>query len=139
LGRALFGLCWRALEEGRVLLQRSSTGAPQGGTPAWLGRTLEHIAHEPGTPVSALAGVAGLSPAQFRRAFHAWVGVSPQTHVTRARLDEARRLLLTTDWVVATVAERVGYVSLSYFTRLFKQQFGLSPARYRDVVRQPGA
>jgi AraC-like DNA-binding protein len=125
LGRALFGLCCRALD-GEELLRRARRG-----TPDWLVTTLAQIARAPDTPIHELADLAGYSQAQFRRAFHAWVGMSPQEHATRLRLEEARRLLLTTDLVVGVVAERVGFQSLSYFTRLFKERFGVPPARYR--------
>ena len=130
LGRALFGLCWRALGG------ETNLGHAHPSTPPWLTRTLQHIAREPGTEVHELAGIAGFSPAHFRRTFHTWVGESPQAYVTRCRLDEARRLLVTTNLIVNVVAERVGFESLSYFTRLFKQQFGVSPARYRHAARQ---
>lgn len=138
LGRAMFGMCWRALDKRKDGAAASTRGGTQHiGAPLWLSRTLEHVAKEPQTPVHALAPIAALSPAQFRRAFHAWVGVAPQTYVTRARLDEARRLLLTTDLIISVVAERVGFASLSYFTRLFKQQFGVTPAQFRKMARQP--
>lgn len=132
LGHALFGLCWRSLG-GDDLLQ----GVARSDAPVWLSRALVHIAREPGTTVHDLAGAAGLSPAQFRRVFHAWVGVSPHEHLTRHRLEEARRLLVTTDLIVSAVAEQVGFTSLSYFTRLFTRQFGIAPARWRHQSRQP--
>lgn len=131
LARALFGLLWRELDGDARLRQTPLE------TPPWLTRTLERVAYEPGIEIHDLADVAGLSPAQFRRSFHTWIGMSPQNYVTRVRLEKARLLLMTTDLIVSAVAEQVGFESLSYFTRLFKQEFGISPARYRHSTRQP--
>ncbi len=131
LGRALFGLCRRMLDGG------GKSAATRYAVPSWLTVTLEHIARAPGARLPELSRIAGISPAQLRRGFHRWIGVSPQTYLTRHRLEEARRLLVTTNLAVGVVAERVGFESLSYFTRLFKQTYGLPPAQYRHAAKQP--
>lgn len=132
LGRALLGLCWDALNgEARLRELRPMT-------PDWLFRTLAHIQAHPETSVHDLESVAGFSAAQFRRVFHQWVGASPQEYVSRCRLEEARRLLITTDLLVSVVAARVGFQSLSHFTSLFHARFGTSPARYRQRLRTTG-
>ncbi len=126
-GRVLFGLCWRALdrhEETGHLITRP-------GIPDWLGTVLEHVRREPSASLAQLAEAAGVSTVQLRRGFHKWLGTAPHEYLTRARLEEARRLLETTDWTVAVIAAHVGFDSLSYFTRLFHSRFGRPPAQYR--------
>ena len=51
------------------------------------------------------------------------------------RLTRARELLATTDSKVVDVAMESGYQSTSLFNLIFKQRFGLSPAKWRDRVK----
>jgi len=44
---------------------------------------------------------------------------------------EARQLLTSTDLSVAEIAYQLGFESLSYFSRLFKQEVGLSPLKFK--------
>lgn len=57
-------------------------------------------------------------------------GISLGVYVRRMRLEEAARLLLTTDMAVAEVAFAVGISSPAYFTRAFKEQYSMSPTEY---------
>ncbi|MBC8138396.1 MAG: helix-turn-helix transcriptional regulator [Fibrella sp.] len=132
LGHALVGMCWRMLNQEAVKKNERVIALE---TPSWLPRTIEQITREPGTAVNELARNAGFSPAQFRRNFHTWVGTSPQTYITQRRMEEARRLLIVTDLTVDLVAQKVGFESASYFTRLFKKRFGAAPARFRQMSR----
>jgi AraC-like DNA-binding protein len=52
--------------------------------------------------------------------------------VTRARLGEARHLLLHTQLPVGEIGARVGFQSPSAFTRFFTRELGASPSRFRD-------
>lgn len=131
LVRALFGVCWRRLD-----LDRASQRAhPE--VPGWLARTLAHVHREPDSTLDDLTKAAGVGTSQLRRGFHQWLGTSPQAYLTKRRLEEARQLLETGDLVVRAVAERVGFSSLSHFTRLFKQTYGAPPARFRQEARRP--
>jgi len=51
----------------------------------------------------------------------------------RARLDEARQLLQHTRLPVGEIGERVGYASISAFTRSFTRACGTAPSRYRSL------
>lgn len=90
-------------------------------------------------PVSATeaARVAHLSARQLRRRFLAATGQTPSAYLTDVRLARARALLLSTDEVVAHVAEHVGYHDPSTFTALFKQRHGLTPTAYRQAMNSP--
>ena len=51
--------------------------------------------------------------------------------MTQVRMEEARRLLSTTDHKIQYIAELVGYTSNQHFTRTFKKYAGMLPVEYR--------
>lgn len=81
-----------------------------------------------------LAGVAGLSTFHFHRRFRATIGIPPHEFLTALRLQEAKRLLLTTSRSVTDICYEVGYASLGTFTARFTQLVGTSPGRLRHFA-----
>lgn len=55
--------------------------------------------------------------------------------LTERRMIEARRLLVETDLPVAVVAERTGHRDAAYLVRRFREQHGVTPARWRRGAR----
>lgn len=51
--------------------------------------------------------------------------------LNRMRVDEAKKLLLNTDLSVESIADKAGFTSWSYFSRVFKRYCGATPAEYR--------
>jgi len=58
-----------------------------------------------------------------------------KTVLNGLRLEEARRLLRTTDLGVAEVAFKVGYGSVPHFNRQFREQWGRTPTEEREAFR----
>lgn len=58
-------------------------------------------------------------------------GMSPKRYITALRMQEAKRLIQTTDEALTTIAERVGMHDYNYFGKVFKATFGHAPAFYR--------
>ncbi|MCK6488843.1 MAG: AraC family transcriptional regulator [Planctomycetes bacterium] len=85
--------------------------------------------------VDDLAARAGLSPAHFARAFAAAYGLPPMAWINGQRLDRAARLLTGGDLPVAEVGRRCGFAEPSYFCRVFRRAYALTPAGYRATVR----
>jgi len=79
-----------------------------------------------------LADAFALSTAQFSRLFCAHFGASPIRYHTRLRIEHAAELLAHTDLPIAAVALRTGYDDPYHFARVFKQQTGDPPGRYRQ-------
>lgn len=52
-----------------------------------------------------------------------------------ACLREAKRLLQQTDRSISDIIEELGYVNRTYFYKIFKKQFGLSPLELRNAVK----
>jgi AraC family transcriptional regulator len=81
-----------------------------------------------------LADIAYLSPYHFNRVFRRVTGIPPCEFLAALRLQEAKRLLLTTGLSVTDVCVEVGYRSLGTFTTRFTQLVGLPPGRLRRLV-----
>ena len=52
-------------------------------------------------------------------------------YLTNIRLEEAVRLLNTTDDKTYVIARKVGYAEANYFSYVFKKHYGISPSKYR--------
>jgi AraC-like DNA-binding protein len=76
-----------------------------------------------------------MSRSAFVDRFTTLVGTPPIRYLTVCRLHAVRLQLRETRKTVAQLAHSVGYESEEAFSRAFKREFGLAPARWRD--RQP--
>lgn len=63
--------------------------------------------------------------------FREETGVSFTDYVIQARLTKAQELLRDTNLKIYEIADRVGYRNLNYFSKQFKDSFGLSPLEFR--------
>lgn len=84
-------------------------------------------------PLTTLAEIAGLSPFHFARTFQQATGIPPGQFLAALRLEQAKRLLLTTDLSVTEICFAVGYDSVGTFTTRFTQLVGLPPSRVRRL------
>jgi AraC family transcriptional regulator len=82
--------------------------------------------------IDDMARTALFSKFYFCRIFRQATGVSPARFLSALRLQEAKRLLLTTEWSVADISNRVGYSSVGTFSSRFKQCVCVSPTTYRQ-------
>ena len=78
--------------------------------------------------VDDLAAAMNLSRVQLYRKVKAISGLSPNELLRTARLNRGYQLLIKTDKTVSEVAYEVGFTAPSYFTKCFKDEFGISPS-----------
>ena len=81
-------------------------------------------------PLSYYAGLCSLSVSRFSHLFKAMTGLTPLAYLNRARIENAKELLLKTSRSIAEIAEMVGFSGQNYFGRLFRRQVGLSPTEF---------
>ena len=81
--------------------------------------------------VEELAADMSLSRVQLYRKVKAVTGSSPVELLRTARLNRAYQLLLTSDMSVSEVAYAVGFTAPSYFTKCFKEEYGMVPGDIR--------
>ncbi len=71
------------------------------------------------------------SPNHLGLLFKEYMGASFNEYVVKQRMQRAKQLLRDHQWKVYEVADQVGYKSLTYFSRTFREMFGLTPGDYR--------
>ena len=76
----------------------------------------------------------GLSRVQLYRKVKAMTGSSVVDLLRKARLAKARRLLETRSMSVSEVAYEVGFSAPSYFTKCFKEEYGMLPGDVGNVL-----
>jgi AraC family transcriptional regulator len=108
-----------------------------GGDLGWL-PTVRDLLHD-STPRSVslheLGTAVGRHPAQVARAFRRAHGVSVAAYARTLRLEWATIAVATTDDPIARIALDAGFADQSHFTRSFRRYHGLTPGRYRELVR----
>lgn len=67
----------------------------------------------------------------FNRLLKEKVGMTYSEYVQNLRLENAYKLLKTTDYNISTIIEMVGYQNKGYFYKIFLQRYGVTPARIR--------
>jgi len=75
----------------------------------------------------------GVPERTLKRRFRAATGRSLIAYVQNLRIDEAKRLLESTETAADEVGAAVGYSDASFFRRLFKRLVGVSPGQYRKM------
>lgn len=85
-----------------------------------------------------LAESLDVSPNYLSALFTTETGMTFTQHLTRIRMEHAKRLLNETRLKIYQISKEVGYSDQAYFSRLFKSIEGRSPFDYREHSRIPG-
>lgn len=72
-----------------------------------------------------------LNPQYISQLFKSEIGVGFLTYLTNIRLENAKKLLVSTSFSVAEVAEQCGYSDYRVFTKVFKRTEGITPSQFR--------
>lgn len=81
----------------------------------------------------AIAHYVSLNPAYLSRLFKKETGQTLTEYITELRLDQSKRLLAETELTITLVAEKIGYKNYSYFSKIFKERYGITPNDYKKI------
>ncbi|WP_177154290.1 helix-turn-helix domain-containing protein [Actinosynnema pretiosum] len=100
-----------------------------------VGRVIEFMRSSMGEQftIDDMARAAMYSKFHFSRVFQRVTGVSPGRFLSAMRLQEAKRLLVSTTFTVTDISHRVGYTSVGTFSSRFRASVGVSPTTYRQL------
>ncbi|MFW6313741.1 MAG: AraC family transcriptional regulator [Spirochaetota bacterium] len=94
-------------------------------------KIVEEEYNDPAICDDAVADRLRVSIQHLRTVFKQYRRASLSKEITRLRLQESRRLLVTTRMPAKEVARSVGFGSANYFLTLFKKEYGMTPTSYR--------
>ena len=73
---------------------------------------------------------------QMRRRIQTITGKNVPAYVTQLRMEKAMRLLRDNpDCLIGDVADKCGFQDVAYFSRVFRQHYGMAPSQMRDSVK----
>jgi AraC-like DNA-binding protein len=85
--------------------------------------------------IEEMAGQLNVNYSLFRKAFKKYTGLSPMQYHTSLRLKQAAYLLTNTDLSVKEISFNLGFCSVFYFSKLFKQKMECTPSYFRRANR----
>ena len=130
----LFTLFW-FLEPLRTSSQPGLSGSYPHAQIRKMKDLLEYISASYTRPltIKEAADFCGYSPSYFMKFFKSFTGSTFVDYLNTYRLDKAGELLTATDESVLDISEMVGFENHSYFIRIFKRQYHMTPNQYRKL------
>jgi AraC-like DNA-binding protein len=124
--QAVFWDLLRLMSEGGSPPERAQSAALAARAEAYIKRNYaEEITNE------VLAEALHFHPNYIARCMKQTLGFTPMAFLHEVRIQQAKLLLLKTEWPVTRIAEQVGFRSAPYFSSCFKQSVGVPPLAYR--------
>lgn len=83
-------------------------------------------------PQQKIAQSIGMGYSLFRKKFKEYTGVAPAQYQIQLRINKAKDLLIASALPLKEIAHSLGFETLDYFCRLFKQKTGFTPSEFRE-------
>ena len=80
--------------------------------------------------IVSLAQQVGLNQNTLQEGFKQLYNKSVNQYISEVRMEKAKQLMEDTDLNITEITYKIGINSRSYFSKLFKQRFGISPKQY---------
>lgn len=99
-----------------------------------INQALEFIASnilDPELSSSIVAKKVNLSNSWLSTKFKEEAGTGISDYMNEMRIEQAKKLFDTQEYMIYEVAEKVGFTSSQYFSKIFKQYTGMTPNEYR--------
>ena len=90
-----------------------------------------HTHYKDKITIEELAKTASISKTEVLRCFKAIMGLSPINYLNSYRLQRAAHMLINTEKNIQEIAEVCGFDDNSYFSKLFKKKYHVTPHDYR--------
>lgn len=131
--------CVRRLEEGARYLFHIMNGDRSNQTRKAIERVQAFLEDNYASKEVSLQQVAdhvGFSKNYLSNLFKQETGTTIWNYLLDVRMKKAREMLLNTDLKLYEIADRLGYSEQIYFSRMFKERYGLSPLEFKKRIEQ---
>ncbi len=88
-----------------------------------------------GIRMTDITRATGMERRTLERRMKALFGRSPKDELMRIQIEEAKRLLSSTELSIKAISMRTGFANSRYFTQVFRMRVGAAPGQYRHASR----
>ena len=81
--------------------------------------------------IDEICAAVHMSKYHFCRQFKKITGTTVMNYIKKTRVIMAKNMLINESLSVAEISNRCGFSSISYFSRIFKEETGVSPLKYK--------
>ena len=85
--------------------------------------------------VEELASDLNISYSLFRKVFKKYIGLSPAQYHLSLRIQQAQYMLANSNLSIKEISFSLGFCSIYYFSKLFKEKINMTPGTYRQSVK----
>ena len=86
--------------------------------------------------VNEIASLFNYNEKYIGKLFKSQTGFTVKEYLNKRRLDNAEKLLRNTKIPITEISSKSGFNNVTYFNRLFKKHFNLSPKDYRKAIKK---
>lgn len=72
----------------------------------------------------------------FSSTFKEYTGGNFSTYLKKLRIEKSKKLLMNTDMCINEISQKVGLEDARHFTKIFKEETGLSPTLFREKIME---
>lgn len=85
--------------------------------------------------MAVVSNYVSMNYSLFSFSFKQYTGTNFVNYLKNIRLEQAKKLLVETDWKVLEISQKTGYDNEKHFMKVFKATLGVSPSEYRKNMR----
>jgi two-component system response regulator YesN len=101
-----------------------------------IGKVKDFIARNIGSSsLQTIADAVFLHPVYLSRLYKAETGQSISDYIHAQRMEKAAHLLKEDSIRIYEISENLGFKNAAYFSKVFREEFGMSPQEYRDQIK----
>jgi len=100
-----------------------------------LDATIEKYLEDEELHISQIASEMNMSHSTLYRKIKALTNLTANEYIRKVRIKTAEKLLLTGKYTISEIMFKVGINSSSYFRQCFKEEFGMNPSEYLQIIK----
>lgn len=85
--------------------------------------TVDHLCHK-----------FSISRSSLQQLFNKNINIAPKQYITNIKLKHAKLLIKENKYTISEISEKLGFTSIHYFSRKFKNEFNISPSDYAKSI-----
>ncbi len=123
----------------KLILLKLAETVSENALPARMVESLDaYIRENCGEEISntEIGAIFGYHPFYVSRVLKEKKGITLRQYIISYRLKAAKRMLELTKKSIAEIAEETGFTDASYFTKTFRQSFGMTPKEWRNKFKE---